>query len=400
MSSPSTRTTTRPRPRLPRLSEYAIDTADHGRVIDLRREPDAPTRLPRGKNNGRYRCCACGKALIFAAPATTGSGFTPRFRHDAGGADPDRCKAPAARAAAIQADLTRAFTLHNRLSLALPPAITIRVEIDPALAGTAWPLPPALVLRRGRHLAVIDHPHRLLNQHTTQTRLHSVRTHYGDHTAHWWIYDRDDPNAFDYAGTHTVRISGEPTVHDKLRPTREQRCVNAAGTQVCWLAGEKLLIPYGGRPITHHARTGEDWSGPTARWAHDWTISHPHPEPGAAWWGLIPLPLTTLAQPAFRPLPAHRLMAALAASQRRREEHRRALARTAHHQNHPTPSTPVQLTLDTALTTPTRDEATTPTAVLPLAPTPDQTPEPLPRVDPKNHKTRWNWRRFLPRRWR
>ncbi|GAA3122738.1 hypothetical protein GCM10020254_82290 [Streptomyces goshikiensis] len=239
-----------------------------------------PTHLPRGKNNGRYRCCACGKALIFAAAATTESGFTPRFRHDAGGADPDRCKAPAAHATAIRADLARAFTLRDRLSLALP-AITIHVEIDPALAGSAWALPPALVLRRGRHLAVIDHPHRLLDRPTIQSRLQAVRAHYGDHTAHWWIYDRDDPNAFDYAGTHTVRISGEPTVHDKIRPTREQRVVNAAGSQVCWLAGERLLFPYGGRPVTHLARPGEDWSGATARWAHDWTISHP-PTPNPA----------------------------------------------------------------------------------------------------------------------
>ncbi|MGW7461158.1 hypothetical protein [Streptomyces sp. NPDC054797] len=406
MSSPSTHTTTRSRPRLPRLSEYAIDTTDHGRIIDLRREPDAPTRLPRGKNNGRYRCCACGKALIFAAAATTESGFTPRFRHDAGGADPDRCKAPAAHATAIQADLARAFTLHDRLSLALP-AITIHVEIDPALAESAWALPPALVLRRGRHLAVIDHPHRLLDQPTAQSRLQAVRAHYGDHTAHWWIYDRDDPNAFDYAGTHTVRISGEPTVHDKIRPTREQRVVNAAGSQVCWLAGERLLFPYGGRPVTHLARAGEDWSGPTARWAHDWTISHPHPEPGAAWWGLIPLPLTTLAQPAFRPLPAHRVMAALAASQRRREEHRRALARTAHDRNHPTPSSPVQLTLDTALAAAPAREKTTPVRPAAPAPVPTQaseptrsTAEPPPRVPARQTKARWSWRWFLPRRWR
>ncbi|MFK0049974.1 hypothetical protein ACIQU4_38880 [Streptomyces sp. NPDC090741] len=406
MSRPSTRirtaATTLSRPRLPRLSNYAVDTADHGRIIDLRREADAPNRLPRGKRGGRYRCCACGKSLIFAAPATAGSGFTARFRHDAGGADPDRCKAPAARAAGIQADLTLAFDLHDRLAQALP-ATTVRVEIDPALAGSEWNLPPAVILRRGRHLAVIDRPRRLLNHRTTQARLQAVRAARGEHIAHWWFYDRDDQHAFDYAGTHTVRVSGEPTVHDKVRPTPDQRLINAFGAQVCWLAAQKILVPYGGRPVTHPARDGEDWSGDTARWADDWAISHPHPAPDAAWWGLVRIPLTALAQPAFRPVPAHRIMAALAASQRGREEHRRALARTAYNRRRPIP---VQLTLDTALpTAPARGETT---PVRPAAPVPVPSPvfepghstEPLPHVPSRHTKARWSWRRFLPRRWR
>ena len=75
----------RPRPGrrsdLPRMSELAIDTADGGRVINLRRDPQAPARLPRGKAGGRYQCCACGTQLIFTGPATPDSHFTPRFRH-------------------------------------------------------------------------------------------------------------------------------------------------------------------------------------------------------------------------------------------------------------------------------------------------------------------------------
>ncbi|MFD0353624.1 hypothetical protein ACFVHW_07725 [Streptomyces sp. NPDC127110] len=405
MSRPSaqtrTATPTTPRPRTPRLSEFAIDLADHGRIIDLRREPDAPARLPRGKEDGRYRCCACGKSLIFAAESTAGSGFTPRFRHDAGGADPDRCKAPATRALAVHADLTRAFDLHDRLTRALP-TTTVHVAIDPDLAASDWNLPPALVLRRGRHIAVIDHPHHLLNQHAAQTRLQSVRTHYGDHAAHWWLYNRDDPQAFDYAGTHTVRISGEPATHDKIRPTRDQRLTNTAGAQVAWLTEDKILIPYGGRPVTHTAREGETWTGDTARWAHDWALSHPRPAPDASWWGLIPLPLTAaLAQPAFHPVPAHRIMAALAASQRRREEHRRALARTAYTRNHPPATNPVQLTLDAALDTAPATKATPAPAPAP-APQREATPNPgpLPRVAGKSPKPRWTWRRLLPRRWR
>ncbi|MFE9482856.1 hypothetical protein ACFYNM_30120 [Streptomyces spororaveus] len=407
MSRPSTATAA-PAPSRPRtspLSAFAIDTADHGRIIDLRREADAPTRLPRGKRDGRYRCCACGNSLIFAAPSTPDSRFTARFRHDAGGADPDRCKAPAAHAAVIQADLALAFDLHDRLAQALLPATTVRVEIDPALGGSSWDLPPAVVLRRGRHTAVLERPRRLLNQQAILARLQAVRAAHGEHTAHWWFYDRDDQHAFDYAGTHTVRVSGEPTIHDKARPTPDQRLINAAGGQVCWLTASELLIPYGGSPVTHPARSGEDWSGDTARWAYDWAISHPHPAPDATWWGLIPAPLTALAQPAFRPVPAHRIMAALAASQRRREEHRRALARTAYSRNSPTP---LQLTLDTALpTTPAHDDTTparttAPTSVPPPAPEPDHSAEPLPSISSGRGptKARWSWRRLLPRRWR
>lgn len=280
------------------------------------------------------------------------------------------------------------------------------METDPALAGSTWQLPPAITLRRGRHFAVIERPGRLLSGDTAQTRLQAVRARYGEHTAHWWFFDRGDHHAFDYAGNLKVRVSGEPTVHDKIRPTSVQRLINSTGAQVCWLSGEKILIPYGGRPITHPVHEGEDWTGDTARWARDWTVSHPHPAPDSAWWGLIPLPVTVLAQPAFRPVPALRIMAALAASQRRREEHRRNLARTAHNHRNSTlaAATGVQLTLDTGLApTPTEEATSLVTAASPPPlPTnePDCPAEPLTRVPSLRTRPRWSWRRLLPRRWR
>ncbi|MER6918713.1 hypothetical protein [Streptomyces spiralis] len=45
------------------MDQLAVDVADHGRIIDLRRDPDASARLPHGRANGRYRCLACGHRL-------------------------------------------------------------------------------------------------------------------------------------------------------------------------------------------------------------------------------------------------------------------------------------------------------------------------------------------------
>ncbi|MCX5055070.1 hypothetical protein [Streptomyces sp. NBC_00474] len=397
------------------MSELAIDTGDGGRVIDLRREPDAADRLPRGKAGGRYRCCACGTHLIFTGPATPGSGFTPRFRHDGSAPGADRCGAPAPHQADVQADLTVILDLRDQLVHALPGA-TICLQIDPQLAGQRWELPPALIVRRGDDVVIIERPRRLLAKAAVDTRLKSVRTQHGEGTTHWWFFDRDDALHYDPAGTLKVRPHGKPDTHHKVRPTPVQRQIIQAGAAVCWITKDTVLIPYGGHPGTYPVRAGEDWSGEMASWSKDWKISHPYPADGAAWWGLVPLHLLTLGQrTGFRPAAAFQLMTALESAQHGREAHRRRLARE-HAQRQtdqhvtvapaplpleaPADSTPAEPEL--APTQPPAD-TTTAAACPPLPPRPLLPPTtppqaPLPRVPAA--RQRFSWSSLLPRRWR
>ena len=382
----------RRRTALPRMSELAIDTAAGGRIIDLRRERDAATRLPRGRANGRYRCCACAAQLVFTGPATPGSSFTPRFRHDTRhGAD--HCGAPAPHQADVQADLTAVLALRDQLAHAIPDA-AIHLVIDPTRAGHRWQLPPALVLLRGQDRAVIDHPRRPLTPQAAAERLREVRARHGATTTHWWIFDQSDPAHYQSAGTLEVRIDGRPHTHHKIDPTPAQRALAAAGAVVCWTTSDTLLIPYGGHPILHQPHEGEDWSGDQASWARDWHISRPRPADDATWWGLIPLPLNVLAAyPGFRPTAAANVMAALARSEHGRQTHRRKLARehaqrlTANRTTTPAPRpTPVTPTHPETVSTPATAAST-----VPLQPT-----APSPRAVPSRRRPSW-WH-FLPRR--
>lgn len=322
--------------KLPRMSELAIDTGDHGRIIDLSREPDAANRLPRGRAGGRYRCCACGNALIFTGPATPDSAFTPRFRHP-GSPGTDRCTAPAPHQADIQSDLTTVLDLRERLARALPGTV-ISLTAQPQLAGQRWTLPPALVIHQGDQAVVVERPRRPLTKTTAETRLQHVRATYGERTAHWWFFDRDDTQQYLSAGTVKVRPHGTPGTHPKVRPTPAQRQLVHNGAAVCWIAKDTVLIPYGGHPGTYPAHDGEDWSGEMASWAKDWKVSHPYPADSAAWWGLVPLPLLTFgAHTGFRPAPAFQVMHALEKAQKGRETHRRRLARE--HAQRPKPET-------------------------------------------------------------
>ncbi|MFI0742411.1 hypothetical protein ACH4PU_30695 [Streptomyces sp. NPDC021100] len=401
------------------MSELAIDTSDGGRVIDLRREPGAADRLPRGKAGGRYRCCACGGKLIFTGPATPDSGFTPRFRHDGSGPGTDRCGAPAPHQADVQADLTVILDLRDQLVRALPSA-TVCLQIDPQLAGQHWELPPALIVRSTDDVVIIERPRRPLMRSTVDARLQTVHTRYGESATHWWFFDRDDAVHYLTAGTVKVRPNGKPDTHHKVRPTPVQRQITSAGGAVCWIAKDTVLIPYGGHPGTYPAHEGEDWSGEMASWAKDWKISHPYPADGAAWWGLIPLPLITLGQhAAFRPAPAFRLMTALESAQHGREAHRRRLAREhAQRQKDELRSTPpvplpVEAPTDDAPATPPAPP--TPPALPPTHTTPAATEHPptpprpaLPPTAPPQApvpripatRTRFSWRSLLPRRWR
>jgi hypothetical protein len=408
----------RSRSSLPRMSELAIDTGDRGRVIDLSRERDAADRLPRGKAGGRYRCCSCGAKLIFTGPATPGSGFTPRFRHDGSAPGSDRCGAPARHQADVQADLTVILDLRDQLVRALPGA-TICLQIDPQLAGQRWKLPPALIVRRGDDVVIIERPRRLLTTPVVDTRLKTVRTQHGESATHWWFFDRDDVLHYDAAGTVKVRPHGKPDTHHKVRPTPVQRQIIQAGAAICWIAKGTVLIPYGGHPGTYPVLEGEDWSGEMASWSKDWKISHPYPADGAAWWGLAPQQLLALGpHTGFRP--AFRLMTALENVQHGREAHRRRLARehAQSQEDHPVTAAadllPFEVPADDAASTdavppplappvPTEPLADTATAAAthpPLPPRPTQPPSTtsLPRVRSKGR--RFSWRHLLPRRWR
>ncbi|MFE9123766.1 hypothetical protein [Streptomyces sp. NPDC007172] len=403
----------RSRSKLPRMSELAIDTGDSGRLIDLNRELDAATRLPRGKAGSRYRCCACGEKLIFSGPATAHSGFTPRFRHDGSAPGADRCGAMAPHQADIQADLTVILDLRDQLVRALPGA-AIRLQIDPRLAGQHWDLPPALVVHRGGDTVIIERPRRLLTEPAVDTRLKTVRTQYGESATHWWFFDRDDALHYDPAGTVKVRPHGKPDTHRKVRPTPVQRQIISAGGAVGWITQDTVLIPYGGHLGTYPALEGEDWTGEMESWSRDWKISHPYPADGADWWGLIPLVLLTLGQrTGFRPAPAFHLMAALEKAEQGRESHRRRLARE--HAQRPAdesaaippaadaaandiPKTAASPEVPAADPVPAAPEhpPVPPRPVLPPPASPRQAP--LPRVPAA--PARFTWRRLLPRRWR
>ncbi|GHF27802.1 hypothetical protein [Streptomyces fumanus] len=115
---------------------------------------------------------------------------------------------------------------------------------------------------------------------------------------------------------------------------------------VAWRDGGTLLLPFGGHPISYPPRAGEGWSGSAASWQRDWKISHPRPADGAAWWGLLPLPLRALAAPALLGA-AVTAMADLEAAQSGREAYRRGKARErcTQQQTQPAPARPQQLVL-------------------------------------------------------
>ncbi|WP_328687590.1 hypothetical protein OHA74_55415 [Streptomyces phaeochromogenes] len=386
------------------MSQLAVDTADDGRILDLRREPGACAGLPQGRADGRYRCLACGGRLVLQRPASPASRFTPRFRHG-GAPGVDQCPASAQHQADVQADLTTMLALCDQLLRVLPEACC-RLRLDPELAGGRWEIPPALVVRRGESdVAVLERPRRLLAPAAVARRLLQVRTQYGDATVHWWLFDRDDPLHCDVAGTVNVQPHGTTIAHPKVRPTPAQRQIAAAGATVCWLISDTVLLPYGGHPRSYARQPGEDWSGGMASWRRDWTISHPHPADRAAWWGLVPQALPALGrQPGFRPVAALNTMAALERAEHGRERHRRRRARE-HAQRCPPQTAPVQLAATAPplsgsepLEAPAAPKAASPAAVAPLSPSSCEPPRQTPPLH--GRRRRFTWASLLPRRWR
>ncbi|MEV8562536.1 hypothetical protein AB0478_40110 [Streptomyces sp. NPDC051917] len=396
------------RSKLPRMGQLAVDTTDRGRIIDLRRDADTCARLAHGRAGGRYRCLACGHRLILQWPSSPASRFTPRFRHDtaaSGASGADHCPAPAQHQANIQADLTTMLALRDQLLHVLPQA-GLSLRIDPELAGQRWEIPPALIVRRGEHVVVLERPRRLLTPAAVARRLTATRTQHGPKAAHWWVFDRDDPLHCDVAGTVNVQPYDRTIAHTKVRPTPAQRQIAAAGATVCWLADDTVLLPYGGHQRTYTSQSGEDWSGDMASWQRDWTISHPLPADGASWWGLIPQPLLALGkQPSFRPAAALATMSALERAEHGRERHRRRRARE--HAKQRTQTTPAQLPLPAPATAASEpaDTPKTPTLVPPSpasAPEPQSpptVPDPPKQAPSPRRRRRFNWRSLLPHQW-
>ncbi|MEU2339509.1 hypothetical protein ABZ608_39160 [Streptomyces sp. NPDC013172] len=386
------------------MGQFAIDVADHGRIIDLRCDSAASAQLPHGRADGRYRCLACGHRLILQRPSNPNSRFTPRFRHDTVSFGVDHCPAPAQHQADIQADLTTVLALYEQLLHVFPHA-SLSLRIDAELAGQRWDIPPALIVRRGEHVVVLERPRRLLTPAAVTRRLIQTRTQHPTLTAHWWVFDRDDSLHCDVAGTVNVQPYGKTIAHTKVRPSPAQRQLAAAGATVCWLADDTLLLPYGSHQRTYTPQAGEDWSGDMASWKRDWTISHPQPADGATWWGLVPQPLLALGKRNdFRPANAHATMSALERAEHGRERHRRRRARE--HAQQRTKATPIQLALP-ATPTATCEPANATTAPTPpptaaaeslrqLAPSDPPQQALIPRV----RRRRLTWRSFLSRRWR
>jgi hypothetical protein len=387
------------RSRLPRMGQFAVDVADHGRIIDLRCNADASARLPHGRAGGRYRCLACGHRLILQRPSNPASSFTSRFRHDTVSCGADHCPAPAQNQADIQADLTTMLTLRDQLLRVLPHA-SLSLRIDPELAGQHWDIPPALVLRRGEHVVVLERPRRLLTPAAVTRRLTHTRTQHPTLTAHWWVFDRDDPLHCDTAGTVNVQPYGKTITHTKVRPTQAQRQLAAADATVCWLTDDTLLLPYGAHQRTYTPQAGEDWSGNMASWKRDWTISHPRPHDGATWWGMVPQPLPALAKRSdFRPANAHTVMAALERAEHGRERHRRRLAREHGQRLQAAPaeaSLPVPGSTDKPAATTASTTAPTAAVEPPRELVPSNPPQQA--ASPKSQRRRFTWRSFLFRR--
>lgn len=363
------------RRRRPRHVDIAVDTAT-GLLVDLRHAPDSVRALPRGRASGRYSCLACGRALELCGPRDHAD-FTSRFRHTRH--EIDRCPASAEQLARVRAAVADARALAEHLVAAAP-----GVVIQAAVTATAEPeVMPVLALRleAPSGAGVIHLPHGELSDHQVDRILAGRDTA----TRQWVLFDRHDGAHYRAAGQVRVRTRRQDRRIDKIIPTFGQRRLAQAQLAVAWRDGGTLLLPFGGHPITYSPRAGEDWSGSGASWQRDWKISHPRPADGAAWWGLLPLPLRALAAPALLGA-AVTAMADLEAAQTGREAYRRGKARERYAQQQPrrAPARPQQLVLplptDTApspdSTISAADQAPPLATQIPAAAGPEPDPEP------------------------
>ncbi|KUL27337.1 hypothetical protein [Streptomyces regalis] len=372
-----------------------MDTAT-ALLVDLRQAPDSVRGLPRGRASGRYSCLACGQALELCGPRDHAD-FTARFRHTRN--EIDRCPAGPEHLARVRAAVADAQSLAEHLVAAAP-----GVRIQAAVTATGAPeVIPVLALRleAPSGVGVIHLPHGDLSDDQADRILAGGDTV----TRQWVLFDRHDGAHYRAAGQVQVRTRRQDQRIDKISPTSGQRRLAQAQLAVAWRDNGTLLLPFGGHPITYPPRAGEDWSGSAASWQRDWKISQPRPADGAAWWGLLPLPLRALAAPALLGA-AVTAMADLEAAQSGREAYRRGKAREryAQQQTRLVPARPQQLALPLPADTATSPDSTISAAdQIPQLST--QTPaaaglapDPGPAAAPESRPRRWRrWRRLLAR---
>ncbi|WP_344583507.1 hypothetical protein [Streptomyces lunalinharesii] len=377
------------------MSLRAWDTVT-GKVIDLSGNPDSADDLPDGTSkNKRYACDMCGQVLSLSRRRSPDSSYTSRFAHEhkkQAGADDDGCPARADVQKQISDEVQIVIDLGQALAHALP-GMAICVEYPGPFRPGKPAEAPVVVCRNGPDgppVVIIDRPRRPLTIDAVRRRAALVRRRYGPSALHYWFF-ADDPEHFRELRPKQVKPVGvaAPVRHQRVRPTNQQLAIVAMGGHVCWLQRDRtVLVPYGGREFWHVPDPREDWSGPMAGSRKDWEISHPQPAPSAHWWGLVPIPLSSLGgtKRVFAPQDAYLVMEGLEAAQERRWSSLRRRAREQYNQKRASAERPASSPLpapqeDPLPAAPDFSEASEAQAVEPSPPSQAAAPLPAP-VEP------------------
>ncbi|MFI9311502.1 hypothetical protein [Streptomyces triculaminicus] len=286
---------------------------------------DGIAGLPGGLADDRYACLACWEPVMLTGYKLDAK-VSPYFRHKNGAdcADPKREQ---------QVDAEIEVVIQLRDWVRAIPGFTGTVDILGEEKGGRTGLPPVVIARCGDTAVAIERPgDRLPDPETVRRRVRAVREQHGVERHVWFL--KKDRDQFGQFGTHTVRLGGKDTVHDTLAPNEQQQAIISAGGHVYWLDGKLVLVPYGIHRFRHSVRAGEDWTN-WPRWRDpqdDWRISKPTPSPNADYWGLVPIPLTSMTRTraVFHPAQAHQVMDELYAGQERRYRWRRNHAQELH----------------------------------------------------------------------
>ncbi|MGW2865603.1 hypothetical protein [Streptomyces sp. NPDC001205] len=363
-----------------------------GRLVELSDDPASADHLPPGSlDDARYLCESCRKPLSLSRRRGPTSAYRPRFAHgqrDSSGLDV--CGARADIRQNVAADIEVVIDLRDRLTKAWPGTTTLIECPQPPTNGQ--PAPPVIVAHDGDQVLIIECPHGDLSDDLVRRRIRAVRDRYGPAAAHVWFF-AEDPRHFRQGELKDkwVRPHGadKSVRHMRIRPTDRQLQIVEAGGAVYWVNGNNVLVPYGGHDFMHDPRSSEDWTGEVARYRYDWRISHPVPAPGAQWWGLVPIGLSSLrgGRVAFHPADAHDVMERLERSQSARWNASRRRAREQYQNLHrPTPPPPVATEPAPPRPEPTRlASEPVPAAPESLPPRPSEPPAvpPPPRQPPR-----------------